>query len=52
MIKAAVCQSMWHAFGKRIGTLSTCISLPCSRGAVRLGSGYPEMLPAIGFNWP
>src|ERR1700722_18964718 len=38
MIMMAVCQSMWHAVGERIGTLSTYISLPYSRGTVRLAA--------------
>src|SRR5258708_31066519 len=41
MIMMAVCQSMWHAVGERIGTLSTYISLPYSRGTLRLCSGDP-----------
>jgi 5-(hydroxymethyl)furfural/furfural oxidase len=51
MIMMAVCQSMWHAVGERIGTLSTYISLPYSRGTVRLASGDPTAPPAIDFNW-
>ena len=51
MIMMAVCQSMWHAVGERIGTLSTYISLPYSRGTVRLGSGDPAAPPVIDFNW-
>ena len=51
MIMMAVCQSMWHAVGERIGTLSTYISLPYSRGTVRLRSGDPAAPPAIDFNW-
>ena len=51
MIMMAVCQSMWHAVGERIGTLSTYISLPYSRGTVRLGSGDPAVPPTIDFNW-
>lgn len=51
MIMMAVCQSMWHAVGERIGTLSTYISLPYSRGTVRLGSTDPEVQPVIDFNW-
>ena len=51
MIMMAVCQSMWHAVGERIGTLSTYISLPYSRGTVRLASNDPNAPPAIDFNW-
>lgn len=51
MIMMAVCQSMWHAVGERIGTLSTYISLPYSRGSVRLASADPDAPPAIDFNW-
>jgi 5-(hydroxymethyl)furfural/furfural oxidase len=51
MIMMAVCQSMWHAVGERIGTLSTYISLPYSRGTVRLGSNDPDVPPVIDFNW-
>ena len=51
MIMMAVCQSMWHAVGERIGTLSTYISLPYSRGTVRLGSADPDVQPVIDFNW-
>ena len=51
MIMMAVCQSMWHAVGERIGTLSTYISLPYSRGTVRLASSDPMAAPAIDFNW-
>lgn len=51
MIMMAVCQSMWHAVGERIGTLSTYISLPYSRGSVRLGSADPMTQPVIDFNW-
>jgi 5-(hydroxymethyl)furfural/furfural oxidase len=51
MIMMAVCQSMWHAVGERIGTLSTYISLPYSRGTVRLASSDPTAPPAIDFNW-
>ena len=51
MIMMAVCQSMWHAVGERIGTLSTYISLPYSRGTVRLGSNDPTVPPVIDFNW-
>ncbi len=51
MIMMAVCQSMWHAVGERIGTLSTYISLPYSRGTVRLASNDPAAPPAIDFNW-
>jgi 5-(hydroxymethyl)furfural/furfural oxidase len=51
MIMMAVCQSMWHAVGERIGTLSTYISLPYSRGTVRLSAGDPNAPPAIDFNW-
>jgi 5-(hydroxymethyl)furfural/furfural oxidase len=51
MIMMAVCQSMWHAVGERIGTLSTYISLPYSRGTVRLASNDPTVPPAIDFNW-
>lgn len=51
MIMMAVCQSMWHAVGERIGTLSTYISLPYSRGTVRLGSTDPNVQPVIDFNW-
>jgi 5-(hydroxymethyl)furfural/furfural oxidase len=51
MIMMAVCQSMWHAVGERIGTLSTYISLPYSRGTVRLASGDPTAPPVIDFNW-
>lgn len=51
MIMMAVCQSMWHAVGERIGTLSTYISLPYSRGTVRLGSPDPDVQPVIDFNW-
>jgi len=51
MIMMAVCQSMWHAVGERIGTLSTYISLPYSRGTVRLGSNDPNVQPVIDFNW-
>ncbi|MGD0434322.1 MAG: GMC family oxidoreductase N-terminal domain-containing protein [Acetobacteraceae bacterium] len=51
MIMMAVCQSMWHAVGERIGTLSTYISLPYSRGTVRLGSSDPATPPVIDFNW-
>jgi 5-(hydroxymethyl)furfural/furfural oxidase len=51
MIMMAVCQSMWHAVGERIGTLSTYISLPYSRGTVRLASKDPSTPPAIDFNW-
>src|SRR5262249_41511350 len=40
-----------HAVGERIGTLSTYISLPYSRGTVRLASGDPLAPPAIDFNW-
>jgi 5-(hydroxymethyl)furfural/furfural oxidase len=50
MIMMAVCQSMWHAVGERIGTLSTYISLPYSRGTVRLASSDPTAPPAIDFN--
>ncbi|MGE0221684.1 MAG: GMC family oxidoreductase [Acetobacteraceae bacterium] len=51
MIMMAVCQSMWHAVGERIGTLSSYISLPYSRGTVRLSSADPNAPPAIDFNW-
>ncbi len=51
MIMMAVCQSMWHAVGERIGTLSTYISLPYSRGTVRLNSADTMAAPAIDFNW-
>ena len=51
MIMMAVCQSMWHAVGERIGTLSTYISLPYSRGTVRLTGNDPNAPPAIDFNW-
>jgi len=51
MVMVAVCQSLWHAVGEWIGTLSTYFSLSCSRATVRLGSGYPDVPPAIGFNW-
>ena len=51
MIMMAVCQSMWHAVGERIGTLSTYISLPYSRGTVRLASKDPAAPPVIDFNW-
>jgi 5-(hydroxymethyl)furfural/furfural oxidase len=51
MIMMAVCQSMWHAVGERIGTLSTYISLPYSRGTVRLASSDPSIQPVIDFNW-
>ncbi len=51
MIMMAVCQSMWHAVGERIGTLSTYISLPYSRGTVRLSAADPNAPPAIDFNW-
>ncbi len=51
MIMMAVCQSMWHAVGERIGTLSTYISLPYSRGTVRLRSADPMAAPEIDFNW-
>jgi 5-(hydroxymethyl)furfural/furfural oxidase len=51
MIMMAVCQSMWHAVGERIGTLSTYISLPYSRGTVRLASSDHNAPPVIDFNW-
>jgi len=51
MIMMSVCQSMWHAVGERIGTLSSYISLPYSRGTVRLASHDPTVPPAIDFNW-
>ena len=51
MIMMAVCQSMWHAVGERIGTLSTYISLPYSRGTVRLTANDPNAPLAIDFNW-
>jgi 5-(hydroxymethyl)furfural/furfural oxidase len=51
MIMMAVCQSMWHAVGERIGTLSTYISLPYSRGTVRLASADHNAPPVIDFNW-
>jgi 5-(hydroxymethyl)furfural/furfural oxidase len=51
MIMMAVCQSMWHAVGERIGTLSTYISLPHSRGTVRLGSARVGEQPVVDFNW-
>jgi 5-(hydroxymethyl)furfural/furfural oxidase len=51
MIMMAVCQSMWHAVGERIGTLSTYISLPYSRGTVRLRSARVGEQPEVDFNW-
>jgi 5-(hydroxymethyl)furfural/furfural oxidase len=51
MVMMAVNQSMWHAVGERIGTLSTYISTPYSRGTVRLASPDPVDEPLIDFNW-
>ncbi|MCO5091214.1 GMC family oxidoreductase [Bosea sp. (in: a-proteobacteria)] len=51
MVMMSVCRSAWHALGGRIGTLSTLLGKPHSRGWVGLASPDPSTEPEVCFNW-
>lgn len=51
MLMMAVCRSSWHAIGERIATLSAYVSLPYSRGAVRLKSNAIADRPEVQNRW-
>ena len=50
MVMSVICKTAWHAFGDRLGALSTYIGKPYSLGEVALGDG-DKASPRVTFNW-
>jgi 5-(hydroxymethyl)furfural/furfural oxidase len=49
MLMNFICQSAWHAVGRRLATIQTYILKAYSRGCVRLRSSDPDSLPEVNF---